>query len=107
MLSLCEETLGPDNLATVRVLSSLALLYNKTDAYTDARHSCSACLRSTRKCSGPSILIPPRRSRIAEALNNLAELYRNPGAYPKAEPLYERALVILETASGPRASRRR
>jgi hypothetical protein len=34
-------------------------------------------------------------------VNNLAELYRTTGAYAKAEPLYQRALVINEKALGP------
>jgi tetratricopeptide (TPR) repeat protein len=35
------------------------------------------------------------------SLNNLAELYRVQGNYGAAEPLYQRALRIRETALGP------
>jgi len=38
---------------------------------------------------------------VAISLNNLAELDRAQGAYPKAEPLYVRALDIKEKALGP------
>jgi len=36
----------------------------------------------------------------AEILNNLALLYHTQGAYAKAEPLYVRALGILERCWG-------
>ena len=39
--------------------------------------------------------------RLATSLNNLAELYRAQGKYAEAEPLYQRALAILEKALGP------
>ena len=35
------------------------------------------------------------------SLTNLAELHRNQGRYPEAEPLYQRALAICEKALGP------
>jgi tetratricopeptide (TPR) repeat protein len=38
---------------------------------------------------------------VATSLNNLAELYRIQGNYGDAEPLYQRALRIWETALGP------
>ena len=40
-------------------------------------------------------------TEVAQALNNLAELYRAQGAYERAGPLYERALAIFEKALGP------
>ena len=36
----------------------------------------------------------------ASSLNNLAEVYQNQGAYAKAEPLYLRALAIIEKILG-------
>jgi tetratricopeptide (TPR) repeat protein len=42
--------------------------------------------------------------KLAETLNNLAELYRTQGRYAEAEPLYERALTIAEKALGPNNS---
>jgi len=38
---------------------------------------------------------------VAWSLNGLAELYRAEGQYAKAEPLFQRALAILEKALGP------
>jgi tetratricopeptide (TPR) repeat protein len=38
---------------------------------------------------------------VATSLNNLAALYRAQGKYDQAEPLYKRALAILEKALGP------
>ncbi len=38
---------------------------------------------------------------MANALNNLAVLYKNQGRYTEAEPLYKRALAIFEKALGP------
>ena len=38
---------------------------------------------------------------IAQSLNNLTELYRNQGHWVEAEPLFQRALEILERALSP------
>jgi len=38
---------------------------------------------------------------LPASLNNLAELYREQGKYSEAEPLYRRALAILEKTLGP------
>ncbi len=38
---------------------------------------------------------------MATSLNNLAALYHAQGRYAEAEPLYNRALAILEKALGP------
>ena len=38
---------------------------------------------------------------VATFLNNLAALYYSLGDYAKAEPLYQRSLVINEKALGP------
>ncbi len=43
----------------------------------------------------------PDHAEVAQALNNLAELYCAQGAYDRAEPLFERALAIFEKALGP------
>ena len=39
--------------------------------------------------------------RLATSLNNLAALYSAQGNYAQAEPLYQRALAIVEKALGP------
>ncbi len=38
---------------------------------------------------------------MAQTLNNLAALYYTKGKYVEAEPLYKRALAIVEKALGP------
>lgn len=43
----------------------------------------------------------PEDSDVAGSLNNLAELYRVQGRYADAEPLYRRALAIVEKVLGP------
>jgi tetratricopeptide (TPR) repeat protein len=43
----------------------------------------------------------PDRPDVADALGNLANLYRFHGKYDAAEPLYRRALAISEKISGP------
>ena len=41
---------------------------------------------------------------LSATLNNLATLYNGQRQYAKAEPLYQRALAILEKGVGTRAS---
>src|SRR3974390_3058652 len=42
----------------------------------------------------------PASRELAGALNNLAQLYGDVGRDAEAEPLYERALAIMEKAAG-------
>lgn len=43
----------------------------------------------------------PEHPEVGRALNNLAVTYQDQGEFDKAEPLYKRALEILENALGP------
>ena len=43
----------------------------------------------------------PDDERLATSLNNLAGLYDNQGKHAEAEPLYQRALAIVEKALAP------
>ena len=43
----------------------------------------------------------PRASRVAQSLNDLAELYESQGKHPEAEPLFKRARDILRNVLGP------
>ena len=45
--------------------------------------------------------IGPEHPNVALSLNNLAGLYHDLGNYAEAEPLYRRALTIVEKALGP------
>ena len=42
----------------------------------------------------------PEHPHVARSLNGLATLYADQGQYAKADPLYQRALTILEKALG-------
>ncbi|MCH8963264.1 MAG: tetratricopeptide repeat protein, partial [Bacteroidetes bacterium] len=42
----------------------------------------------------------PDHPSLAITLNNLAGLYESQGKYDQAEPLYQRALAIMERALG-------
>ncbi len=46
-------------------------------------------------------MLGPDHPDVGESLNNLAGLYESQGRYEAAEPLYKRALVMLEKALGP------
>ena len=46
-------------------------------------------------------LYGPNHPNLADSLSNLAILYNQSGEYDKAQPLYERALQIYQTAHGP------
>ncbi len=43
----------------------------------------------------------PTSPHVATSLNNVALLYEDQGKYAEAEPLYKRALAIVEKALGP------
>jgi len=45
-------------------------------------------------------VLGPHHSEVADSLNNLAEIERATGRFVAAEPLYRRALVILEAKFG-------
>ena len=62
--------------------------------YTDAETSWLAALEEAKQFGDEDV-------RLATSLNNLALLYNTQGQYGQAEPLYLRALAILEKALGP------
>ncbi len=62
--------------------------------FSEAVKQLKAALEAT-KSFGPADL------RLATTLNNLAVLYDEQGRYAEAEPLYKRALAIMEQALGP------
>ena len=49
----------------------------------------------------PEKALGPEHPDVATSLNNLAALYQATGRYAEAEPLYQRALAILEEVLGP------
>ena len=62
--------------------------------YPDAEKSLQAALKVAEGFG-------PEDTRLATNLNNLATLYQAQGHYAEAEPLYQRALAIMEKADGP------
>ena len=46
----------------------------------------------------------PDHSDVAKSLNNLATLYADQGRYAEAEPLYKRALAVVESLLGVEAN---
>ncbi len=66
----------------------------KQGDYDDAENSVKAALEKAEQFG-------PEDPRLSASLNNLAFLYHAQGMYDDAEPLYQRALVIVEKAHGP------
>jgi tetratricopeptide (TPR) repeat protein len=62
--------------------------------YDDAENSVEAALEKAEQFG-------PEDPRLAASLNNLAFIYHVQGRYADAEPLYRRALVIVEKVLGP------
>src|SRR3990172_10615101 len=63
------------------------------DDYAKAQQQFVAALREAEHFG-------PHDSRLTSTLNNLAVLYHTQGKYSEAEPLYRRALAILEETLG-------
>ena len=61
--------------------------------YTDAEKAWLAALKEAESFA-------PEAPRLALSLNNLANVYHSQGKYAEAEPLYKRALAIVEKAFG-------
>jgi len=68
-------------------------------------HLVANLLFETRRLFPTASSQGPEHPKVANSLNDLAELYRDVGQYAKGEPLFQRALTIWEKALGPRAPR--
>ena len=66
--------------------------------FSEAEHFLAAAVREAEKFG-------PQDPRLGASLYSLALLYQAQGKYAEAEPLYERALAIVEKAVGPRKRR--
>jgi tetratricopeptide (TPR) repeat protein len=75
------------------MMADAAKAYQQAD-YAQAEKLLLAALQEAEKFG-------EQDPRFAASLNNLAELYRVQAKYAQAEPLYQRALAILEKALGP------
>jgi tetratricopeptide (TPR) repeat protein len=84
-----EDGLGALNQETLQLLEA--------SKHPDATALALAAVTDAERRFGPD------RPDVAEALSNLANLYRFQGKHDAAEPLYRRALAIGEKVSGPDA----
>ena len=75
------------------IMAGAAKAYQQAD-YAQAEKLLLAALQEAEKFG-------EQDPRFAASLNNLAELYRAQGKYEQAEPLYQRAMAIVEKALGP------
>src|SRR5438093_9784823 len=64
--------------------------------FSEAEHFLAAAVREAEKFG-------PQDPRLGASLYSLALLYQAQNNYAEAEPLYERALAIVEKAVGPEA----
>lgn len=96
-LDIVEMQLGPDHVFVLDGLVDLAILYSEQGLTVQANHSADKALKliETMRDGGSS------DPKVAMTLNRLGMYYRQLGEYPKAEPLFMRALAILEKRYGP------
>lgn len=93
-LTISEQQLGKNHLATATSLNNLAVLYCSICRYEEAKHLYERSLTIRQEQLDVNPL------NIAQSLNNLAELYRAMGRYPEAKPLYLRSINIYEQLLG-------
>ena len=105
-LSIREQQLGKDHPDVATTLSNLGALYHSQERYSEAEPLLQRTLAIWEQQLGSD------HPRIATILNNLGQLYRaqrkgmaNPFREPEnyssaAEPIYQRALAILEEKLG-------
>ena len=91
------ENLGETHELSRQVLTTLAYSYEATSAYDRAQDIWSRLVQLAMSSDGAD------HPNYALALNNLAECYRESGEYSKAEPVYQKALAIVEKSTVPEA----
>src|SRR4030095_7107088 len=87
VLSVAEDSVWETHLKA-------AVHFQELGRYPAAEHARLAAAKGAEKF-GPADL------RLAASLNNLALLYKIQAKYAEAEPIYQRALGIVEKALGP------
>ena len=92
-LDIREKALGPEHPSFGTSLNNLAGLYR-------ARAGTPRPSRSTSGRWASAKALGDEHPSVATSLNNLAVLYVSEGRYAEAEPLYQRAMGIRETALG-------
>jgi tetratricopeptide (TPR) repeat protein len=71
-----------------------AVRFQELGRYPEAESACLAAVKEAEKFASGDL-------RLATSLNNLALLYKIQARYAEAEPMYQRALGIVEKALGP------
>ena len=94
-LTLCVVSLARAQIGEADALNQRVIELYHAGKFADAIPLAQQVLAIREKALGPN------HPDIAEALNDLAELYRSQGRYAEAEPLFKRSLAILEKALGP------
>jgi CHAT domain-containing protein/Tfp pilus assembly protein PilF len=119
-LQIYEKALGPEHPVATQCLDNLATIYQEMGDYAKAEPLFQRALKLVTESAERDALSnkvelkgfgpePPDAERVkallnlgtARSLDLLAELYRAMRDYAKAEPLFQRALKIRETALGP------
>jgi tetratricopeptide (TPR) repeat protein len=93
-LTITQEQLGINHLATATSLNNLAGLYRAQGRYTEAEPLLQQALTIRTEQLGIN------HPSTASSLNNLALLYKSQGRYTDAEPLYQQALTITQEQLG-------
>ena len=93
-LAISETALGPEHPDVATSLNNLAALHR---AQGRLRGGGTALSTRPRDCGKGA---RTGSSHVGTSLNNLAALHRDQGRYEEAEPLYQRAVAILEKSLG-------
>jgi tetratricopeptide (TPR) repeat protein len=94
VLSIRENTLGPEHDDVAYALNTLALLHKSLGDFARAKPLFEKALQIFEKSHGPD------HETVGLIQNNLANLYLSSGEYDKAGPLYNSALKIFRKIHG-------
>ena len=94
-LTMREQVLGSEHLATAAISDRLAWLYVYQGKYEQSE------ALNQRALAMKELALGHAHPDIVGTLNSLAWLYMNQGRYESAEALLQRALAIKEQAQGP------
>jgi tetratricopeptide (TPR) repeat protein len=90
-----ENTLGPSNESTIRLIGDMSMLYDKQGKLLEAEKMCERALRWKEEVLGST------HTSTLETVNNLGLLYSRQDKLAEAEKMFERALRGKEEVLGP------
>ncbi len=93
-LTLCEKSLGPQQLEARMTLNALANLYTDQGRCSAAEPPAKRALTISEKAASVQPLV------VAADLKLLASIYLQEARYAEAEPLLKRAIALCEAARG-------